>query len=355
MTRAFAFALAGALLGAGAAGAAADAGAETLKAADTQYVARMGRTVAGPDGALSFGYPGVTLRVAFTGTRLNVEAQGGERSLMDVIVDGGPAVTIQLGTHWHVYEVVKDAAPGRHTVELVRRTETWLGLASVARFTTDGQFEAAPPLPARKLLVLGDSVTCGANMERPDHDKDNPWWWNARVSYGMLLGQALDAQVQLVCYGGRGLVRSWNGKTDEYQLPQYYRLAIPDPANPVPWKQGDYAADLILVAIGTNDFNQGIPDRLPYVTAYEAFVRTLLRDHPHAQVALTEGAILEGDKKAALTAYIAETIKRVKDKRVHAVPSEHHPGDALNGHPTTPQHADMARELAPPLRTLMGW
>jgi len=161
--------------------------------------------------------------------------------------------------------------------------------------------------------------------------------------------------VQLVCYGGRGLVRSWNGKTDEYQLPQYYGMAIPDAAHPVPWKQKDYAPDLILVAIGTNDFNLGIPERAPYVEAYVKFVRTLLRDHPHAQVALTEGAILKDEKKAALTDYIAETIKTIKDARVHAVASLHHPGDDLNGHPTTPQHAAMAAELAPPLRALMGW
>jgi lysophospholipase L1-like esterase len=203
--------------------------------------------------------------------------------------------------------------------------------------------------------VLGDSVTCGANMERPDHDKNNPLWWNAGVSYGMLLGRDLNAQVQLVCYGGRGLVRSWNGKTDEYQLPDYYALAIPDAAHPVPWKQADYTPDLILVAIGTNDFNQGIPEHDPYVTAYEAFVRTLLRDHPRAQVALTEGAILDGEKKAALTSYIAETVQRVASSRVHAVGSLHHPGDAEDAHPTTTQHVEMAKELGAPLRKLMGW
>jgi len=350
MKRALAIALAGALMA-----SAAAAHADTVKAADARHVTRMGRAVAQPDGALDVAYPGVTLRLAFTGTRLAVEAQGGERSLVDVIVDGGQPVTLQLNPLWHTIDLVTDAAPGRHTVELVKRTETWLGPASIARFTTDGSFEPAPPLPARKLLVLGDSVTCGANMERPDGNKDNPYWWNGRVSYGMLLGRALDAQVQLVCFGGRGLVRSWNGKTDEYQLPQYYGMAIPDAARPVAWTQKDYAPDLILSAIGTNDFNQGIPDRVPYVDAYVKFVRTLLRDHPRAQIALTEGAILDGDKKAALTAYIAETIKRVGDKRVHAVASLHHPGDALDAHPTTPQHAEMAAELAPPLRSLMGW
>ena len=355
MKRAAKLALAGALAGAlfgVAAGASAD---ETIKAADAAHVTRMGRMAVQPDGAVVAGYPGVTLRVAFSGTRLAVEMQGGERSLMDVIVDGGAPRTIQLEPRWHAYELLADAPPGRHTVELVRRTETWLGLASVARFTTDGRFEPAAPLPARRLLVLGDSVTCGANMERPDNNKDNPAWWNARVSYGMLLGQALDAQVQLVCFGGRGLVRSWNGKTDEYQLAQFYGLAIPDAARPVPWKQKDYAPDLILVAIGTNDFNQGIPERLPYVDAYVKFVRTLLADHPKAQVVLTEGAILKDEKKAALTAYIDETVKKVKNKRVHAVPSEYHPGDPQDMHPTTAQHAEMAAELAVPLKALMGW
>jgi hypothetical protein len=36
--------------------------------------------------------------------------------------------------------------------------------------------------------------------------------------------------------------------------------------------------------------------------------------------------------------------------RVHAIPSEHHPGDAADAHPTTAQHAQIADELAPPLR-----
>jgi lysophospholipase L1-like esterase len=326
------------------------AAVETLAASDAR-VARMGRTVQDADGALRFSYPGVTLRLAFTGTRLSMDAQGGEKSLVDVVVDGGAPTTVALSPALRTVELVKDAAPGRHTVELVHRTETWLGVVSVARFATDGKVEAAPNLPSRKLLVLGDSVTCGANMERPDDDKNNPYWWNARLSYGMLLGRDLDAQVQLVCFGGRGLVRSWNGKTDEYQLPDYYALAIPDAANPVAWKQADYTPDLILVVIGTNDFNQGIPERASYVVAYERFVRMLLRDHPKAQVVLTEGAILKEEKKAALSATIAETVKRVPSTRVHAVGSLHHPGDAKDGHPTTAQHG----ELAPALRKLMGW
>jgi lysophospholipase L1-like esterase len=342
--------LAAALLAAGFASA-----AETIRADDAR-VSRMGRTVAEPDGAVRFGYAGVTLGLTVEGSRLAMDAASSSaNSLLDVVVDGGAPVMLHLDPKQHTYELFKDAGPGSHHVEIVHRTETWQGVPAIARFTTDGKFQAAPALPSRKLMVMGDSVTCGTAMERGEGDQNTPAWWNARLSYGMLLGQPLHAQVQLVCYGGRGLVRSYNNRTDEYQLPAFYELAIPDAAHPVKWKQADYHPDLILVAIGTNDFTQGIPEREAYVDAYTAFVRTLLRDHPHAQIALTEGAILNGEKKAALTRDILDTVARVGDARVHAIASEYHPGDAANAHPTTPQHAEMARELAPQLRALTGW
>jgi lysophospholipase L1-like esterase len=329
-----------------------------IQAADDNIV-RMGRTVATPGGGLRFGFPGVTLRVAFEGTHLEMFASSNGNSVLDVIVDGGKPFVLRLGTSNGPIELVNNAAPGRHTVELVHRTETWLGAPEVHGFGTDGSFVAAAPLPSRKLLVLGDSVTCGADMERTAGDKNDPMWWNARVSYGMLAARALDAQVQLVCYGGRGLVRSWNGRTDEWQLPAFYDLAVPiavaDASYSIKWQQADYHPDLILVAIGTNDFTEGIPDHAAYVQAYGAFVRTLLADHPTAQIVLTEGAILNGEKKAALTAWLNETVKSSASPRVHYVKSLHHPGDERDAHPTTSQHAEMARELAPPLRRLMGW
>jgi lysophospholipase L1-like esterase len=267
-------------------------------------------------------------------------------------------VSVRPGAQRRSVELFR-GSPGRHRVELVHRTETWLGVVAVAGFSTDGSFAAPAPLPARRMLVLGDSVTCGADMERGSGDKpgdkNDPAWWNARVSYGMLAARALQARVQLVCYGGRGLVRSWNGRSDELQLPAFYELAIADAAQPVGWRQADDDPDLVLVAIGTNDFTTGIPEREAYVAAYEAFVRTLLKHHAHARIALTEGAILDGEKKAALRAYLHAVVARIGSARVRAIPSAHHPGDAIDAHPTTPQHAAMADELVPQLRKLMDW
>ncbi|MET0268560.1 MAG: bifunctional acetylxylan esterase/glucomannan deacetylase AxeC2 [Duganella sp.] len=329
---------------------------ETSIAANDARIVRMGRSVSGADGAVRFGYPGVSFHVSFEGSRLAVEAQAsGANSYFDVMVDGGPARKLRLAPGVQTLALAQDLKPGRHTVEIVNRSETWHGTARLRRFYTDGAWLAAPPLPMRKMLVLGDSVTCGEAIDRVPGAVKDPSWWNARASYGMQLARALQAQVQLVCAGGRGLVRSWDNRSDTLNLPDFYQLAIADQAAPVAWRQRDYQSDLVLVAIGTNDFSPGIPPREQYVGAYVRLVRTLLADHPQAQIVLTEGALLTGEKKAALVEYLGETRRRVADARVHLVASQAYPGDAQDGHPTRAQTDAIANDLLAPVRAIMHW
>ena len=307
------------------------------------------------DGVVRFGYPGVSFYLNFEGTRLSVEAEAsGENSYLDVIVDG-VARKVRLAYGRQTVSLVDGASAGKHTVEIVNRSETWHGTAALLRFDTDGKWNAAPILPQRKMLVLGDSVTCGEAIDRVAGAKKDPSWWNARSSYGMLMARELHAQVQLVCYGGRGLIRTWQNKTDELNLPDYYQLAIADLKKPLRWDQRDYRPDVILSAIGNNDFNPGIPDRERYVGAYVRFVRTLLKDHPQARIVLTEGGLMTGEKRAALIGYIAETVKRVGDKRVHAIASKPYSGDADDGHPTREQTVNIANDLLPQVRSVMNW
>lgn len=328
--------------------------AEQIAATDAR-VARMGRTAETPEGALRFAYPGVRLSLAFRGRTLAFEAwSSGALSNLEAVVDGGPPKLIKLGKERGRHVLLEADKPGLHTVELMLRSETWQGVAVVAGFETDGRFEAAPVLPARKMLVLGDSVTCAAGVDR-SYDRKESAWTDPRRSYAMLAANALHAQVHLVCYGGRGLVRSWNKRTDEFNLPDFYELAIADAGAPVRWDHARYQPDLIVSAIGTNDFNGGAPDRAAYVATYVDLVRKLMRNHPRARIVLTEGAILNGEAKQTMQAYIAQTVQEIADPRVRAIASTHYPGDADDAHPTGPQHAEMARELVAQVKPLMGW
>jgi len=338
--------------------AAAQAQESTVNAiaATDNQITTMGRIVKNADGSAQFSYPGVSFFINFEGKKLSLDASSsGGQNYIEVIVDGGEPKLIKLTAQQEHVHLVQSESIQQHKVEILHRSETWHGIVTFKKFTTDGKFTAASVLPTRKILVLGDSVTCSEAIDRVDGGKKNTSWWNPRLSYGMLTAKALNAQVNLVCMGGRGLVRSWNGKTDENNLPDFYQYAIPTDKNPIKWDHTQYDPDLIISAIGTNDFSSGIPDREVYVNTYAKLLLTLLANHKHAQIALMEGSILDGDKKAALVDYLHEVVKRVDDKRVHIVKSTHYPGDKTDAHPTKEQHALMAKDLVQQVKAIMKW
>ncbi|MEN0036100.1 MAG: bifunctional acetylxylan esterase/glucomannan deacetylase AxeC2 [Cellvibrio sp.] len=331
--------------------------ATTHIAASDSFITRIGRTHTNADKSQTFGFPGVTFITEVEGSKLSANLQSSAgNSWIDVIVDGGTPQTIRVPQQATDIELFNFSSAAKHRVEIIHRSENWHGSVTLNNFAvTDGVFFVPAALPKRKMLVLGDSVTCGEAIDRVAGEEKNTRWWNAHESYGMLTAKALNAQVNLVCWGGRGLIRSWNGKTDDANLPDFYEYAVGDNNPAYKWDHKQYQPDLIVSAIGTNDFSQGIPDRETYVTAYVKLINKLLANHPKAHIALTEGSILNSEKKAALIDYIREAISRVNDSRVHQVTSTYYPGDASDAHPTKEQHAAMAKDLAPQLKSLMDW
>ncbi len=329
--------------------------AQYINAGDA-HVAQMGRVENTAQGAVRFSYPGVSFFVDLEGSKLSIEASStGKDTFLEVIVDGGPAKSLRLSNALQTVTLMSEAKIGHHRVELIHSSETWHGIATIKGWQTDGQFLAAPILPARKILVLGDSVSCGEAIERDAGLTKTSAWWKPRLSYGMLTAQAFQAQVQLVCYGGRGLLSSWNGSTSDLNLPDFLSLTIPDAAHPVSWDAKRYVADVILVAIGTNDFSAGIPKREEYIAAYVKLLLTLLSDYPQAQIAVTEGAILNGKNKEAMIGFLAESVHRLQNPRIHQLASQYYPGDERDGHPSKEQHRMMANDLIVQFKTMMNW
>lgn len=325
--------------------------------AASEWVTIMGRVGVEEDGSISFGYPGVTLSLNAEGGSLIawLRSTNGD-SWIEVRLDGVASKRVQISKEWTPVELFSVPGRQRHRVDLTHFSESWHGLVSVRGFElNDGRFLSPPSLPQRKILVLGDSVTCGEAIDRVEGEAKNHGWWNARESYGMLLAQALDAQVHLVCWGGRGLVRTWDNRTDVPRLMQFYEYAVGDGDSAVKWDHRLYQADLIVSAIGTNDFSPGIPERESYVRAYLELLQVLRKNHKTAQIVVTEGALLGGDQKEALRMYLQEVIQTVRDVRLHYVPSEQYPGDHLDFHPNKAQHAAMADDFLPHLRRIMNW
>jgi hypothetical protein len=119
-------------------------------AATDPHVARMGRMEVRPDGGVRFSYPGVSFFLNFEGTRLSASVQAsGEQNYLDVIVDGA-ARKLHLDQGAQTLVLAQGLAPGKHTAQIVNRTETWQGIATLQGFGTDGKWNAAPQLPAKR-------------------------------------------------------------------------------------------------------------------------------------------------------------------------------------------------------------
>jgi lysophospholipase L1-like esterase len=335
----------------------------------------MGRVVS--DGSrIEFGFPGVTARVCFRGNRLWLRGSSNQgRSRLAIVDQGrivGEVVVPKVEADVLVWEAPPQAPVGEHCVDVVHLTETWIGIVDLTSFRVEGEVVGPAPFPTRRLLFVGDSVTCGEAVRRkPECSKDETWW-DAYHSYGAVAARSLDAQFQLVCFGGKGVFRDWQGKADVLNAPEFFPLAIPDERK-LPYALGGYAPDGIIVSLGTNDFNPALgafPARRDFVDKYANFVRTLLATYPRARIWLTEGAIVSDDnverqgpaggatggkQKSTLRSYLEEVVSQVGVSEVRHLPAAHYPADTCDPHPLASEHASMAKDVISGIRTQLGW
>lgn len=277
-----------------------------------------------------------------------------------IIVDHREPRIVNLPPGEGVLKVAEDLPAGEHRVQVVKRTESWQGIITVEGVTLSdgGALLDPPPLPARKLLFIGDSVTCGAGVDNyPVCMKDPARPSNAWDSYGMVLARRLDAQAQLVCFGGRGVIRDYLGRNDVLNAPQFFEYTIPAEAkdHPVKWTPDNWVPNGIVVSVGTNDFNLQASkpiDEARFVQVYKEFLQRIHAVYPKAAVFLTEGSIVTDPLLRTL-------VRRVVDETgapwASWVPAQHYSGCELNSHPVKPQHELMADDLEPALRKRLGW
>jgi lysophospholipase L1-like esterase len=315
-------------------------------------------------------YPGTSIRLRFSGSAPAVLLSSDtENSYVDVIVDGAAPRIEHLVKGPQRLVLAADLASGPHTAEIAKRTETWQGIITFSgiELATDSVLLDPPPLPRRRLMFIGDSVTCGSSIDRTADCKAGMYApSNGYDAYGMLLARRLDAQAQLVCYGGRGVVRDYRGLRNVLNAPEFFTSAVPsdEPSARAGWPLDRYVPDAIVVSLGTNDFSLDKTDPIPhdeFVNKYVAFVRNIRKQYPKAIILLTEGAIVNDDPAnehhplTTLRGYVRETVEKVADPNVRWVEAHHYPGDQCDPHPTRAEHFKIANDLEPVLRTALGW
>ncbi|HVY26234.1 MAG TPA: GDSL-type esterase/lipase family protein [Polyangiaceae bacterium] len=264
-------------------------------------------------------------------------------------------------------QLASELSPGAHEVLLVRRTESKWGKTRFGGFKLDaGAHLLDPPSePTRRIEVFGDSISAGlANENTGPYTNATE---NGYLAFGPTLARKLDAEWRVEARGGGSFYN------DFYlpMVPFFERTYGPEnkqnaPAadNP-PWRFEPWQPDLLVVALGTNDFSEQYPhiEQAAYVSKHQAFLRTLRGHYPHTEIVCL-APFKPGAPWDEARSYIAASVADLGDAHIHAVdpttpsawltfPDDYVSGDAF--HPNIAGHEKIATELALVAKAALGW
>lgn len=339
------------------------------------------RDAAGPKCA----WPGCRVVARFDGTRVAVRL----REYLQTWMDGGPSEwDVAVDGQWQSkivtnatgapqdYVIADSLAKGTHVVELYKRTEAQNGTTQFLGYDFGGgKLLPPPPRKARRLEIIGDSVSSGYGVEGVGPICPGPnyaaRYENFHVSMGARLGSIFDAEVAGTVFAGKGIAKNvWTD--DKETMPILFARSLPDDKTST-WDFSRFPAEVVIIMLGGNDFAIGQPvDEGPataseFDSAYSAFVVTLRQKYPAAHLFLTVPPPLTDDDPPAthtrtnvvtgVKAVVAER-HAAGDTKVYAF--EPNPGDdsehtGCEGHGSPQFHQRVAAELAAQIKAKVGW
>lgn len=349
-------------------------------AATDPHIAYVGRFDRNAVGGPLMGFVGASVRVRFRGTGLALRLKdfggGTEQSTnyYDVSVDGAAPTLLETSPSRELYGLANRLPEGVHEVELFKRVEAspggnrGAGRGQILGFELQGTELLPVALPARRLELVGDSITCGYGNEvstmHPESTHYTTRHSNGHKAFGAITAALLGAQYSAVAYSGRGMSRNYAGAGGEL-VPDFYDRSLPDDSSASAWDHTAYVPDAVIVNLGTNDFSTPGVDRQVFVANYERFLIKLRGYYPKAALVAVLGPLLSdhyppgamawtnarSDVTAAVTAR-----RQAGDENVHLLFFEpQSPPVGEDWHPTAATHEKMARILSAELRRILAW
>ncbi len=350
--------------------ACSNGGIQTYPANDS-HIQIMGRHLVDKDGSVKFAASGVTFYMKFRGTRLAVDLDDEFRdstsyNWFDVIVDGKPVHEFRTKMGQTRYVLADSLQSGVHTLILCKATEGQNGHNKLVDVLTQQLLQAAH-LPDRKIEYIGDSITCGFGDDTLQFACSKGQWFdhtNAWYAYGPRLSRLLHTQWMLSSVSGMGMYRNWNSPGPV--MPDVYNgVYMEYTKKPVPWDFSKYTPDLVVIALGTNDFSKGNGkeprpklDGDAFVKAYTNFVATVRQKYPNTKFLLANSPMFGPDQKEILSGYLHRVIENREAAGDSAI-TYFSWGQTFNsgcdGHPDMKQQGEMAKLLAQKVRDYMNW
>lgn len=255
---------------------------------------------------------------------------------------------------------------GKHSIWIYKCTEATTGPVYIQKVEAENLKSLTVPT-APLIEFIGNSITCGAAADASEvpcgqgeyHDHHNAYY-----AYGPRVARDLGVNYFLSSVSGIGIYRNWN--SDGPTMPQVYEKADLREDDTRLWNFSAYTPQIVSIALGTNDFSNGdgVKKRLPFDSAlfisnYVKFVQLVKSKYPKAQIALLSSPMVGGSNghllESCLQAVKRNTDALYKSDKPIALfffkPMQPH---GCSYHPSVEDHAEMANELFPFFKSLLG-
>ena len=266
----------------------------------------VGRVAPGPGGrGWRHQWPGTYFEARFAGGVVYVDLGGGdvharvsidEREVADVIRPAVPVLRI------------RGLSLGEHVVRVDVVSESQDGARVFGGFAVPDPAGALPARArARAIEFIGDSYTVGygAASARRECSLDEVWrTTDNSLAFGPKVARRFDADYRVNAISGRGMVRNFANAAGR-TLPAAHAYRLPSDTAPMgPADDADWSPQLLVVALGTNDFSTPVGAGEPWADAaglaaafeqaYVAFARSLWQRHPAARFILVATDVADG-------------------------------------------------------------
>ncbi len=339
--------------------------AENFYPASNSAFTYMGRTMQSQE-TVKYNWPGVTVFADFTETELGIKIKGGARNYFNVWVDDRPEQVLHAGNDtvwWYPEKLSK----GLHQLRIVKRTEGNMGIAEFSGIFLDknGKLQKPAPLPERKILFVGNSITCGYGTEgknKSEHFK--PATENCEKSYATIVTRAFNAQYHLISHSGLGMIRNYGDKdmisTKIKPMPARLEYLLDEDSTRT-YELQNYVPDAIVVNLGTNDFStQPFPYEADFIRAGKKLVTKLKQEFPDAKIICITGPMIN----EPCFSYTKKMVEQLRDElKTQDIAFVGIPNNLLNTeedlgsdwHPSYRGQLKSAHMIIPVLGTMLNW
>ncbi|WFR58832.1 cellulose binding domain-containing protein [Anaerocolumna sp. AGMB13025] len=309
-----------------------------------------------------FSWGTTTIKADFQGTGISVNLKSTGDNWFEVIIDGNVKTPINVTAQSSSPILLASGLTnGNHTVELVKRTEAWVGDVQFLGFTvTNGSLLAAPTPASRRIEFIGDSITCGyGNEGTSQYQSFTTRNENSYQAYGAITARLLEADPITVSWSGKGVIRNYGGDTTDVMPSIYSRVLAYD--STLQWNPSQWIPQVVVINLCTNDYSIGIPDRTAFTTAYSNLVARIRTQYPDAHIYCAMGPMLSGDSQSSARDYIRGVVNdknSAGDPKVHYIEfpvQEWANGYGEDWHPSLITHQLMADQLAARISADLGW